>query len=478
METTRLATGLLFPSTTADAWGTRLGPSISRVNHLLREVLPALGLDDRFAADRLALAGGNALPSSLPVNTLACGSVAAAALAGLAATGGERVLVDPLQVAAAFRSDQLQTIDGRAPESFAPLSGFFRAADGWVRTHANYPHHRERLLHALHLPDGTTRDRAAATIAALAAEEVEDRLTAAGGIAVRVRDHHEWFDGPQAQAVQGHPLLAVDSVADAPTLPMPRRPRVLDLTRVVAGPVASRTLAHLGCDVLRVDPPDLPEIEAQHVDTGAGKRSTLLDLHDPHARDTLHGLLETADVLLTGYRPGALTHFGLEPELLAARHPTLVHASLTAWTPSGPWGGRRGFDSIVQAATGIARLESPDGDRPGALPAQVLDHATGYLLAAGVLAALRQRGETGGTWRVEAHLARTAHWLLRTDALDGRAAPLTDPTAWLVETATDSGVVVQPRPAFRLDDRPQRFAWVGRRWGADEPEWLAESDPG
>jgi crotonobetainyl-CoA:carnitine CoA-transferase CaiB-like acyl-CoA transferase len=118
-------------------------------------------------------------------------------------------------------------------------------------------------------------------------------------------------------------------------------------------------------------------------------------------------------------------------------------------------------------------LESPDGERPGALPAQALDHATGYLLAAGVLAALRRRGETGGTWRVEAHLARTAQWLLRTDALDGRATPLGDPSAWLVETATDSGLVVQPRPAFRIDDGPQRFAGVGRRWGADEPEWLA-----
>ena len=442
------------------------------MNHLLREVLPALGLDERFAADRLALAGGNALASSLPVNTLACGSVAAAGLAGLAALGGERVLVDPLAVAVAFRSDQFLTIDGHAPQSFAPLSGFFRAGDGWVRTHANYPHHRERLLRALHLPHDASDDRAVTTMADLSAQDLEDRAAETGGIAVRVRDHHEWFAGQQAHAVQGYPLLAVDAVADAPTVPLPRRPRVLDLTRVIAGPVASRTLAFLGCDVLRVDPPDLPEIEVQHIDTGGGKRSTLLDLHDGHARDRLHGLLGRADVLVTGYRPGALTHFGLEPELLAARYPSLVHASLSAWTPSGPWGPRRGFDSIVQAATGISMLESPDGARPGTLPAQALDHATGYLLAAGVLAALRQRSEIGGTWRVGAHLARTAHWLLRTDALDGNASTLEDPAPWLVETDTDSGRVVQSRPAFRVDDRPQRFAWVGRRWGADEAEWL------
>ena len=160
-----------------------------------------------------------------------------------------------------------------------------------------------------------------------------------------------------------------------------------------------------------------------------------------------------ADVLLTGYRPGALAAFGLSDERLAETHPSLVHASLSAWGPDGPWGGRRGFDSIVQAATGIALIESPDGDRPGALPAQALDHATGYLLA-GVMA-LRQRDEEGGTWRVRAHLARTAHWLLRTDALDAPAQAVADPGPWQVRGKTPYGTVVQSRPAFRIDDGPR-----------------------
>jgi crotonobetainyl-CoA:carnitine CoA-transferase CaiB-like acyl-CoA transferase len=235
--------------------------------------------------------------------------------------------------------------------------------------------------------------------------------------------------------------------------------------------VASRTLAYLGCDVLRVDPPGIPELEPQHIDTDAGKRSTLLDLGDPRAVERLHGLLATADVLLTGYRPGALDRFGLGAAQLAETYPSLVHASLSAWTPTGPWGGRRGFDSIVQAATGISLLESSDAEVPGALPAQALDHATGYLLAAGVCAALRRRAEEGGTWQVSAHLARTAHWLLRTDALDGQAAGLGDPAPWLVESATELGRVVQSRPAFRIDGGPAAFAWVGRPWGADPAEW-------
>jgi crotonobetainyl-CoA:carnitine CoA-transferase CaiB-like acyl-CoA transferase len=446
------------------------------VNHLLREVLPALGLDERFASGRLALAGGNGLPSNLPVNTLACGAVAAAGLAGLAMRGGERVLVDPLQVSVAFRNDQLQTINGQTPASFAPMSGFFRTADGWVRTHANYPHHRERLLRALGLPETAERAEAEALLSTMAAQDVEDAVTRQGGIAAAVRDHRAWFAGDQAKAVEGHPVLDVSTVegaGGARSVPLARRPRVLDLTRVLAGPVASRTLAMLGCDVLRVDPPGMPEIEVQHVDTGAGKRSTLLDLCDARSHEVFRGLLAGADVLITGYRPGALAAFGLSEERLAEIHPSLVHASLSAWGLDGPWGGRRGFDSIVQAATGIALIESADGERPGALPAQALDHATGYLLAAGVLAALRQRDETGGTWRVRAHLARTAHWLLRTDALDAPARAVTDPSPWQVRAETAYGTVVQSRPAFRIDDGPREFAWVGRRWGADAPEWPA-----
>jgi crotonobetainyl-CoA:carnitine CoA-transferase CaiB-like acyl-CoA transferase len=439
------------------------------VNHLLREVLPTLGLDEGYAAAHLDLATGSALPAALPVNTLACGSVAAAGLAGAALRGGERVHVDPRQVAVSFRNEQ--TVNGRREPGFAPLSGFFEAHDGWVRTHANYPHHRVRLLRALDLPDEATREDAAAAIAERSAQEVEDVVTADHGIAVRVRPVAEWMSSEAGRSVAGHDLLRVATAATATPVAVPRRPRVLDLTRVLAGPVATRALAQLGCDVLRVDSPHLPELDAIHLDTDAGKRSTLVDLQDEHARHRLHELLAGADVLVTGYRPGALEAYGLDPDLLAEQHPHLVCATLTAWTPSGPWGRRRGFDSIVQAATGIALIESRDGVSPGALPAQALDHATGYLLAAGVLSALRRRATEGGTWRVEAHLARTAHWLLQTDALDGPAAPVDVPGPWLVESSSVYGRVAQSRPAFGIDDAPREFAWVGRRWGSDEAAW-------
>lgn len=446
------------------------------MNRVLAEVLPALGLPD----DALVEVGeGDWLPSRLPVGELAVGSVAAAALAGLAVCRGARSRVSARQVAVAFSSERYTTIDGRRPEAFAPLSGFFETADGWVRTHGNYPHHRAALVRVLGLSDDATRDEAAAALRERAAQEVEDLVTEADGLAVRVRTSAEWFAGEPAAAVDTHPLLACEGPGEkagegssvAPGRPLSERPRVLDLTRVIAGPVASRTLAHLGCDVLRVDSPLLPEIPWQHIDTSGPKRSTLLDLTAPLDRERFEELLSQADVLLSGYRPGALTAYGLDPDALAERHPHLVQASLSAWTPSGPWGGRRGFDSIVQAATGISMVESADGERPGALPAQALDHATGYLVAAGICAALRQRAQRGGTWRVSAHLARTAHWLLRASR-KGEARPVGAADDLLQTSQTPSGEVRHPRPAFRIDDRPAEFVRFGGLLGGDEPRWL------
>ncbi|MGL4176808.1 MAG: CoA transferase [Dermatophilaceae bacterium] len=470
---------------------------------LLAEVLPVLGLTADDAARVLHIGSGDFLPSVLPVGALAVGSVAAAGLAGCALGRGHRVRVDPRQVAVSFRADQLQTVDGSRTPGFAPLSGLFRASDGWVRTHANYPHHRERLLRAMGLEPTAGPEELVVAVGRSRAQDVEDAVVARDGIAVRVRTWEEWRSGAQAAAVDRHELLRVstadgvrpgDVVGAAPVGSddpdgavgrrrghraraghgsVPGRPRVLDLTRVIAGPVATRTLALLGCDVLRVDSPDLPELEPQHLDTDCGKRSTLLDLDDRHDLVRLHELLAEADVLVTGYRPGALAAYGLDAATVAERHPQVVHASLSAWTTSGPWGGRRGFDSIVQAASGIALLESADDGRPGALPAQALDHATGYLLAAGVLGALRARAVSGGTWSVSAHLARTAHWLLRAErrTSPAPAAHVADAAPWMVETTTPSGTVQHSRPALQIDDGPTEFAWVGRPWGADAPAW-------
>ncbi|WP_095933386.1 CoA transferase [Streptomyces sp. Tue6028] len=372
-----------------------------------------------------------ALDSRLPVRDMARACVGGCALAAaeLGALRAGRadvpeVRVDDGAVATAFVSERHLLIDGRAPVTFAPVSRFWRTADGWVRTHANYPHHRTRLLDALGLPGDASVDTVAAHLAERPAVAVEDAVYAAGGLAVALRTAKEWRAHEQGAAVAHGPLLSRERLDDAPVRGLPALHgdpllpaaglRVLDLTRVIAGPVATRTLALLGADVLRVDSPQLPELADAHADTGFGKRSAVLGLATD--RRAFEELLAAADVVVTGYRPGALDRFGLSPEALAERRPGLVVAQLSAWGDRGPWAGRRGFDSLVQVATGIAAVEgSPE--RPGALPAQALDHGTGYLLAAGVLRALTEQAGDGGSRSVRLALARTAAWLL--DGVDG-----------------------------------------------------------
>ena len=438
---------------------------------LLADVLPLLGLDERYASSRLLIHPGNGLPSGLPINALACGSVAAAGLSGMALRGGPQVVVDPRQVSVAFRNDQLSSINGAPVEGFAPLSGFFAARDGWVRTHANYDHHRQRLLEALGLSESATRDDLAEVIGGMRAKAVEDKVSTAEGMAVRVRSADEWRRSRPGRASAKLPLIGREQVNESGPKEAPYRPKVLDLTRVIAGPVATQTLGYLGADVLRVDSPHLAEPEGHYTLVSGDKRSTLLDLTAAADRRAFDELLAQADVLVTGYRPGALDDLALSPDALAQSHPSLVVATLSAWGTDGPWGERRGFDSLVQAASGIALHESPDGERPGVLPAQVLDHATGYLLAAGILSALRARAFTGGTWRVSTALAAAAHWLLSAPGPDKEPAHLVDePEAYQDVVRGTSGLIVSSRPPFTLGDQTS-FNRLGGGFGADGPRW-------
>ncbi|GAA0477822.1 CoA transferase [Streptomyces olivaceiscleroticus] len=429
------------------------------------------------------------LPARLPVMDLARATVTVCALAGAelaaARTGGAlpAVEVDDGAVATAFLSERHLRIDGRAPTAFAPLSGFWRTADGWLRTHANYPHHRARLLAALGLPESAGPDALAAELADRRAGETEDSVYAAGGLAVAVRDAKEWAGHPQGAAVARRPLLRLEPLGTAtpprrapgltgdPLLPAAGL-RVLDLSRVLAGPVATRTLALLGADVLRIDAPGLPESRDTHADTGFGKRSAVLDLDARAGRATFEELLSSADVVVTGYRPGALDRFGLAPEALAERRPGIVVARLSAWGDHGPWGARRGFDSLVQAATGIAVTEAAADGTPGALPAQALDHGTGYLLAAAVLRALTERSRTGGARLATLALAQTA--ALLTDVLPRRApapADTYDPAARLAETASPLGRLRHALPPVSFAGGPANWSRPPGEWGADAPAW-------
>ncbi|GGT53208.1 CoA transferase [Streptomyces kurssanovii] len=446
----------------------------------------ALGGDPALLG-RVVHKGGGSLPSRLPVMELARATVGVCSLAAaeLAARRGggpvASVTVDDGAVATAFLSDRLVRVDGVAPTTFAPLSRFWRASDGWVRTHANYPHHRARLLEALSLPEDADVEDAAGAIGERRAVDIEESVYAAGGLAVAMRGGDEWARHPQGAATAGRPLLRVERLGDdrppraandRASLPCSGL-RVLDLTRVLAGPVATRTLALLGADVLRIDSPHLPESQDAHNDTGVGKRSTRLDLATVGDRAAFEELLALADVVVTGYRPGALDRFGLSPQALAERRPGLVVARLSAWGRYGPWDGRRGFDSLVQAATGIAATEGDEG-RPGTLPAQALDHGTGYLLAAGVLRALTGQHGAGGTRLVEAALAQTAAWLTTglVKAPDGDIAAH-DADRWLTERDSPMGRLRHAVPAVGYDGGPADWGRPPGFWGTDAPRWPA-----
>lgn len=359
-----------------------------------------------------------------------------------------RVETSPALIAAAFAAIEHVRVDGRAPDVWAPFSGFFAARDGWVRLHGNYPHHAAAITAAL-----GARDRAELEtgLTAYEARAVEEAVRAAGGIAVAVRTPAEWARHPHGRATAGDPWVSVAVGAARPRVRGGRLPmsgvRVLDLTRVIAGPACSQLLACLGADVLRIDPPDRPELLDQYLSNGMGKRSAELDLN--RARGCLESLLPQADIVLVGYRPGALARFGLAPEDLAERHPHLIVGSLSAWGEHGAWGDRPGFDSIVQAACGIATRCADAvraGGRPGALPVQALDHATGYLLAAHVLTLLADA--RAGVVRIS--LLGAARTLLayapppRPDRMPSLPVPL-------AEVASPAGRLLAVPPPLTLD---------------------------
>ncbi|MFE5624589.1 CoA transferase [Streptomyces virginiae] len=423
---------------------------------------------------------GNLGEGPLPVRELARATVGACALAagelGAVRAGGapadaSPAVVDEGAVATAFVSERHLRVSGRAPVTFAPLSGFWPAADGWVRTHANYPHHEAALVRALGLRSPEPEALRAAVVGRTAVE-VQELAYAAGGLAVAVAER---YGDPQPLVETVHTAgerepgrVRGRALGEAPRGRPLAGVRVLDLTRVIAGPVATRTLGLLGADVLRIDTPRLPEADDAHADTGFGKRSALLDLARPADREAFEGLLADADVVVTGYRPGALERHGLGARELSERRPGLVVAELCAWGGRAPqpWAGRRGFDSLVQAGYGIAAAcAGPDGT-PGVLPAQALDHGTGYLVAAGVMRALAG----GGGCRLRFSLAGTGSWLVRglaggARAMGGGAAGYSA-EPWLRETGSGYGVLRHAVSPFG--------EWAGgpSRWGTDRAVWL------
>jgi hypothetical protein len=366
--------------------------------------------------------------------------------------------------AAAFHSERFLRLADQ-PDLWDPIAGNYPTADGWIRLHTNLKAHREAVVRTLAVvPERTA---VAAAVARWPTDGLERAVVDAGGVAARMRTREEFRVHPQRAAVLER------SVVDLGAEPAGARPprldhgelldgvRVLDLSRVIAGPVAGRFLASFGADVIRVDPP-LDDGLPIEIETGSGKRRTSIDLRQQDHRRRFERLVAEADVLLEGFRPGALAGIGYPDGRLRELAPGLVIGHLSAYGDGGPWGARRGFDSVVQVATGIAHACGFDpATGPGKLPAQALDHASGYLMAAGLVVGLDRLLQDGRARTVHVSLARTGEWLADLGPQDRPEPPrrresVTD----LLDTWPDTawGAVEHLRPVGRVGDRTARWS--------------------
>ncbi len=427
------------------------------------------------------------LPSSFAVGTAAQATIGAAALAAaelwrLRTGGRQGVSVDMRRAAVEFRSERYLRVDDKVPDEYHDdIAGLYRCGDGrWARLHTNLPHHCSGLLKLLGVP----HDKAAVQRAldGMTAEALETAAAEAGLVVTACRSFAEWDRHPQGHAVAKLPLFSIEKIGDAPPkkLAVADRPlsdvKVLDLTRIIAGPVCGRTLAAHGADVLLVTAKHLASMLPLVMDTGRGKLSTSIDLREASGREMLAALVPAADVFVQGYRPGAIAAHGFAPQDVARMRPGIVYASLCAYGHEGPWAQRRGFDSLVQTASGfnVAEAEAFGSPKPKELPAQELDHATGYLLAFAVMTALKRQAEEGGSWHVRLSLAQTGHWLRQLGRIDGMKCPdpkIDDVRDCLEEASSAFGRLTTVRHAAVMSETPPHWVRPSVPLGTHPPRW-------
>ena len=441
------------------------------------------------ALEAVALTGGEpALPSSFAVGTAAQASIAASALAAaelwrLRTGRQQRVSVDMRDAAIEFRSERYMRIAGAARgEIWDKIAGLYRCGDArWVRLHTNFPHHRDGVLKLLGCE--YSREGVQRALDGWQAEAFETAAAEAGLVVTATRSFAEWDAHGQGRAVAGLPVFSIEKIGDAPPLPLPpgERPlsgvRVLDLTRVIAGPVCGRTLAAHGADVMSVTAAQMPQMLPLVIDNGRGKLSAFVDLREPAGRAALARLVRDADIFVQGYRPGAMEKNGFGPDEAARLRPGIVYVSLSAYGHEGPWANRRGFDSLVQNANGMncAEADAAGAKQPRPLPCQAIDHASGYLMAFGAMTALARRVTEGGSWHVRVSLAQTGQWMRGLGRLaDGFACPdpgFDDVQDRLEENDSGFGRLTTVRHPATMSETPPHWARPSVPLGTHAPEW-------
>src|ERR1700716_1121975 len=431
------------------------------------------------------------LPSSFRVAAAARASIAAAGLAAaqiwqLRSGQSQDVAVDMRHAVVECRSERYLRVDGKPPPpAWDAIAGVYKARDGFVRLHTNFPHHRAAVCKVLNCKP--ERDDVQAALMQWDAEAFETAAYAGGGVVAMMRSHDEWSALPHAKALAALPPISIEKIGEAPPKPWPAgdRPlagvRVLDLSRVIAGPVAGRTLAVHGADVLLISGPDLPFIPWLTIDNGRGKLTCFVELKSEQGRGVLRELLAQADIFSQGYRPCSIAALGFSPEEAAKINPGIAYVSLSAYGHAGPWAERRGFDSLVQTATGFNHAEGQAAgvEGPKELPAQMLDHATGYLMAFGAMMAKARQSREGGSWHVRVSLAQTGRWLwnlgrvadgFKTEDLKGDAI-----MPFVEEVPSGFGPLRSVRHSAALSKTPAFWVRPAMPLGSHPPQWPARN---
>ena len=463
-------------------------------NDALRTLLPIAGwTEDRTREVEITGDSDPILPTPFLIGETSAAALSAVGLAvsdlwDLRTGRRQEIAVDTRQATASLRSGHYMQMDGAPVSSDRnPMMGVYPAMNGrWSYLHCNFPNHRAAALSVLGVEED--REAMARAVAKWDALELEEAIIAANGAGGMVRTMDEWAQHPQGVAVASLPLLEIVKIGDSPSekLPDGDRPlsgiRVLDLTRVLAGPTCARTLAEHGADVLKVTGPHLPSIGHQEYDTGHGKLSTHLDLREPDDLEIMRGLVREADVFSQGYRPGTLAKRGLSPEALAEIRPGIVYVSLSAFSHVGPWASRRGFDTVVQTVSGITDRQGElfIGDSPGPqfYPVSAIDYLTGYLMAFGALVALARRTTEGGSWLVRVSLAQIGRWLVeRGQTPEANLHDIPEQFTpeelkrWSMTSDTPMGKLGHLGPVVRLSETPPHWSRTSVPLGYNEPVW-------
>lgn len=460
---------------------------------ILKEIWISAG-GDVAALARVRLTGDEPqIPSSFRVavagqTTIAAAGLAAAEIWRLRSGDTQDVAVDMRHAVVECRSERyLRRDDKPPPPAWDAIAGVYKTGDNrFVRCHTNFPHHRDAVCKVLGcMPE---REKVQAALMQWKGEDFEAAAYAAGGVVALMRSYDEWSLLPQARALAELPLISIEKIGDAPPKPWPEgdRPlsglRVLDLSRVIAGPVAGRTLAAHGADVLLVSGPELPAIPWLTIDTGRGKLTTFIELKSDAGRAQMRELLKDADIFSQGYRPRALSALGFSPEQAAEINPGIVYVTLSAYGHAGPWAERRGFDSLVQTTTGFNDAEGKAAgiDGPKELPAQMLDHATGYLMAFGAMMAKARQAREGGSWHARVSLAQTGRWLWNLGRLnDGLNIPDIASeavhAAFMEAVSSGFGTLKAVRHSAVLSKTPAQWSRPAMPLGSHPPQWPARS---